>query len=145
MMKAKPIVGTVAAIAGSALALATAAQAAADAQFLSPDGKIACSMSQMNDGGGQAVCDISSDNGFNAQLPMYCPSGGLVRFVLNQGQRTQLQCDRGDVNHSLNTLSDGQTRSVGLIDCVPGSGGVECSDRASQHYFRIYMDHYEIG
>jgi hypothetical protein len=143
-MKTITIMGVAMAITAAAFAVAAPAQAATGYRFLSPDGNIACSMSQAADGDGHVVCDISSDNGFNAQLPMECSSGRLVSFILDQGQPAGLQCHSGKVDRSPNVLSYGETRNVGLIDCVNLPADTECSDRASQHYFRIFTDHYEM-
>jgi hypothetical protein len=135
-----------AATAAAAIGLSTPAHADVVAAFLSGDGKVACTLGQAGNGDGLAVCDVSSDNGFNAQLPMWCASGRLVSFVLEQGQRAGVQCRDGAVNRSLNVVSD-QSRTAGLIDCenVSADSHTECSDRGSGHYFRIFADHYEMG
>ena len=135
-------VGT--AMATAFIGLATPAHATTMYEFISADGNIACSMSQGDDGSGYAACEIR-DYIFN---PAPCPSGlEGNRFVLEQGAPVALECHSGTmVDPALPTLSYEQPRNVGLIDCevLPGNH-VECSDRATDHYFRIFSDHYEVG
>ena len=135
-------VGT--AMTAAAIGLAIPAHASTVDEFISPDGNIACAMSQASDGSGYVACEIR-DYIFN---PAPCESGLIGnRFVLEQGAPVSLECHSGTmVDPALPTLSYDQPRNVGLIDCVvlPGSH-VECADRATDHYFRIFSDHYEVG
>lgn len=143
-MKVTPVMMVATAMTAVAIGLAVPVQATTGYQFISPNGNIACSMSQGPDGDGRVACEIR-DYIFST-VP--CPSE-LVgdRFVLQQGQPARVEC-RSDtmVDPSLPVLGYEQPRNVGLIDCVvlPGNGA-ECADRASSHYFRIFSDHYEIG
>jgi hypothetical protein len=143
-MKATTIMAVWTAMAAAAIGMATPAQAATVYQFISADGNIACSMTRASDDAGNVACEIR-DYVFN---PVSCPSGQAGnRFVLNQGDPAQVECHSGTMlDPSLPTLSYEQSRNVGLIDCVvlPGNH-VECTDRATDHYFRIFSDHYDVG
>lgn len=129
---------------GMAVSLATPANATTAYQFISPDGNIACSMSQDDDGAGSVACEIRD---FIFSTPP-CPSGSVGnRFVLDQGDPPQVECHSDTmVDPNLPALSYEQSRNVGLIDCVilPGNHA-ECTDRATDHFFRIFSDHYEVG
>lgn len=143
-MKATTVLSVTAAMTAAGIGLASPAQASTIYQFLSPNGNIACSMSQEADGDGSVACEIR-DYIFSTAS---CPSG-LVgdRFVLEQGVPGRVECrSESMVDPGLPVLTYDQPRSVGLIDCVvlPGNGA-ECTDRASDHYFRIAGDHYEVG
>ncbi len=143
-MKTTTILAVGTALTAAAIGTATPARASTVYEFFSPDGNIACSMTRATDGAGNVACDIR-DYIFN---PVPCPSDLTGnRFVLNQGGPAQVECHTGTmVDPTLPTLSYEQSRNVGLIDCVvlPGSQ-VECTDRATDHYFRIFSDHYEVG
>ena len=143
-MKVTTVMTAALALTAAAIGLANPAHATTGYQFTSPNGSIACSMSQDPDGDGRVACEIR-DYIFN---PVPCPSE-LVgdRFVLAQGEPARLKCRSATmVDPSLPALSYEQPRNVGLIDCVvlPGNS-VECIDRATDHYFRIFSDHYEVG
>jgi hypothetical protein len=143
-MQTTTIMAVAVPIAAAAIGLAAPAHAEAGYQFISPNGNIACSMSQDSDGDGYVACEIR-DYVFSTAA---CPSGSVGdRFVLAQGQPAGVQCrSESMVDPSLPTLSFDQPRNVGLIDCqvLPGNS-VECTDRASDHYFRISSSAYEAG
>jgi hypothetical protein len=143
-MKATTLVAVGMTMTAAATGLAAPANATTVYQFLSPDGNIGCSMNQEDDGDGYVACDIR-DYIFS-QVP--CPSGlEGNRLVLNQGEPARVECHSGTmVDPGLPVLSYEQPRNVGLIDCVVLRGdSVQCTDRATDHYFSIASDSYTAG
>lgn len=93
-MKATTVLSVTAAMTAAGVGLASPAQGSTIYQFLSPNGNIACSMSQEADGDGRVACEIR-DYIFSTAS---CPSGlGGDRFALEQAVPGRVECRSGSM------------------------------------------------
>jgi len=149
---AKAAVLALIATAGAAATLGLAAPAYADSYyyFQSPSGNIACEMIGADDGTASAVCKLK-DHTWAAPTA----AGGDCEYA---GDNLKLVQDHEPClgvwpsqifllqdNGGLQTLSYGQSHTVGTITCGTAPSGVTCTDTGTGHFFRVSTDSYDLG
>lgn len=158
MMKTQHLV-----VAAAAIAFVTfgAIPAVAHAQedrvmFTSPSGNIRCAMTASAGEPASVACQLENitytvpagashdDNG--APCPGNSGSGRDVRLVA--GAPGYVRCSYAALGGGMTvwpTLAYGQSQTLGGITCDSTPIAVICTDTASQHFFRISRDAYEVG
>jgi hypothetical protein len=152
------LLGAVAsALAAAALGGAAHADTADYFPIKSPSGNIACNLDS-NNGVGTAVCNVAEHTWVAPPRPANCRFPHDPVFYLTQyrdpstagGPIVSLdQCGPGNsgiyLQHDLQTLEYGQTRSVGAITCDSEPSGITCTDTSTGHFFRLSRDSYDLG
>lgn len=140
-------VTTVVASVCAALTLGATGRAFADPPvdyFISPSGNIACMLGDGLDGG--VACDINEHTYAVPPRPANCPLSWGDRFQLIPGRAPTMICHGDTVRNPGNeqTLSYGQTVSMGTITCDSETAGMTCTDSATGHFFRVARDSYDM-
>jgi hypothetical protein len=136
--------------AAATIGLAAPAHADTYNYFQSPSGNIACEMIGADDGAGSAVCKLK-DHAWVAPPP----AGGDCEYSgydlkLFQGNLPcagvwPSQIFLLEQYGGLQTLSYGQTHTVGTITCGSEPSGVTCTDSSTGHFFRVSQESYQLG
>lgn len=147
------------ALGAAALALAVPGVAHAEegdsVKFSSPSGNIRCVI-DASEAPAAAMCQLENitfsvpageshdDNG--APCPRDYGSGRDFRLVA--GEPGFVRCSYAALDGGMGswpTLAYGQSQTLGGITCASTPIAVTCTDTASQHFFRISRDVYEVG
>ena len=141
---------TFGAAASAIVGLAAPAHAETYYNFQSPSGNIACEMIAADDGTGTAVCKLKDHT-----WPTPTAAGGDCEYAGADLKLLQNHAPCAGVWPSqiflledyggLQTLSYGQTHTVGTITCGSAPSGVTCTDTSTGHFFRASRDSYQLS
>jgi hypothetical protein len=138
---------TTAAIVATGIGLAATAHADPEyQQFTSPSGNVKCEMTISYKGDPYANCVVRHAAYAAPAGACDFPGSFNPQFSLGQGDTPNVSCvvDSDDAPAEF-TLDFGQTRSVGTITCDSEEAGVTCTDTATNHFFRILPESYDLG